>query len=161
MLPKAAHLRAWGSAVTLPQLRQEGTSGNHPNCPAQAVSDGAACSQPCPAGPRVPPRMETPQPPQATNASTQSPSQSVSCVSVSAFYLWSCPWEPLKREWLSSFLHLPFTNSYILMRFPLSLFFSRLKSQLSQPFFVQSKMLQSLNHLHGPLLDFLHYVLET
>lgn len=45
--------------------------------------------------------------------------------------VWSCPWEPLRREWLSSFFHPPFRYSYTLMRFSLNFSFSRLNSPSS------------------------------
>lgn len=67
----------------------------------------AGFPEPGPHGFWIPPRGETPQPPWAIYALAQSPSQSVSWASVCACCLWSCPWELLRREWLSLFLHLP------------------------------------------------------
>ena len=54
-------------------------------------------------------------------------------------------------------MHPPFRYLYTLMRSPEPSLLQAGQSQLSQPFLTE-EMLQSLHHLHGPLLDCLQYV---
>lgn len=87
----------------------------------------------------VSPRMETPQPPLATCASAQSPlqwksvslcSEGASCISVSALCFWPCHWEVPAP----SSLHPCFRCLYTLVRHPLGLLFSKMKSLSSLSF---------------------------
>lgn len=78
-------------------------------------------------------------------------SEGTSCVSVCAH----CHWAPLKRDSLHFLCTFPSVSLHTLIRS--SRIFTRLNSPSSLSL-LECEMLQSLNHLCGPLLDSLHYV---
>lgn len=91
-------------------LRWEGTSGDDLVQPT--YSSTASCPGICPHGCWGPPRMETPQPPQANCVSSWSPAQwkIVSWISVYVHYLWSwnCaqnPFKNLEETWVLELEH--------------------------------------------------------